>query len=186
MPPLTMQEEGLTKGAVLSLTLPSVRRLLSRSRMCLGRHCRSHPVHVTNMGGCPHMCPWVGPHAPSFGRQLWGLPSHLEYLSLLQGVLLPPVYGTTASLLWLELRGLSAWQATPSWTVYRLACQRLLPWSPMQPGRARTSGLGVPPLLLARWVSWVAPVRTTHGVLMVVRSDGMKGTSAKLREGSHR
>ena len=79
------------------------------------------------MGGCPHMCSWVGPHAPPFGRQLWGLPSRVEYLSP-QGVLLPLVYGTTASPLWLELRGLSAWQATPSWTVYRLACHRLLPW----------------------------------------------------------
>ena len=73
------------------------------------------------------MCPWVGPHAPSFGRQLWGLPSRVEYLSP-QGVLLPLVHGTTASPLWLELRGHSAWQATPSWTVYRLACHRLLPW----------------------------------------------------------
>ena len=73
------------------------------------------------------MCPWVGPHAPSFGRQLWGLPSRVEYLSP-QGVLLPLVYGTTASPLWLELRGHSAWQATPSWTVNRLACHRLLPW----------------------------------------------------------
>ena len=73
------------------------------------------------------MCPWVGPHAPSFGRQLWGLPSRVEYLSP-QGVLLPLVYGTTASPLWLELRGHSAWQATPSWTVYRLACHRLLSW----------------------------------------------------------
>ena len=33
----------------------------------------------------------------------------------------------------------------------------------MQPGRARTSGLGVPLLPLARWVGWVAPVRPTHG-----------------------
>ena len=73
------------------------------------------------------MCPWVRPHAPSFGRQLWGLPSRVEYLSL-QGVLLPLVYGTTASPLWLELQGHSAWQATPSWTVYRLACHWLLPW----------------------------------------------------------
>ena len=59
--------------------------------------------------------------------QLWGLPCRVEYLSP-QGVLLPVVHGTTTSPLWLELRGLSAWQATPSWTVYRLACQRLLPW----------------------------------------------------------
>ena len=73
------------------------------------------------------MCPWVGPHDPSFGRQLCRLPKRVEYLSP-QGVLLLRVYGTTASPLWLELRGLSAWQATPSWTVYRLACHRLLPW----------------------------------------------------------
>ena len=51
----------------------------------------------------------------------------MEYLSP-QGVLLPLVYSTTASPLWLELRANSAWQATPSWTVYRLACHRLLPW----------------------------------------------------------
>ena len=73
------------------------------------------------------MCPLVGPRAPSFGRQLWGLPSRVDYLSP-QRVLIPLVYGTTASPLSLELRGLSAWQATPSWTVYRLACQWLLPW----------------------------------------------------------
>ena len=73
------------------------------------------------------MCPWVGPHVPPFGRQLLGLPSRLEYLSP-QGVLLPRVYGTTASPLWLELRGRTALQATPSWTVYRLVCQQLLPW----------------------------------------------------------
>ena len=71
------------------------------------------------------MCPWIGLHAPSFRRQLWGLPSRVENLSP-QGVLLPLVYGMTTSPLWLELRGLSAWKATPSWTVYRLACQRLL------------------------------------------------------------
>ena len=73
------------------------------------------------------MCPWVGPHTPSFGRQLLGLPSRVEYLSP-QGVLLPLVYGTIASPLWLELSGHSAWQATSSWTGYRLACHRLLPW----------------------------------------------------------
>ena len=73
------------------------------------------------------MCPRVGPHVPSFEWQLCGLPSRVEYLSP-QGVLLPLVYGTTASPLWPELRGLSAWQATPSWTVYRMACHRLLPW----------------------------------------------------------
>ena len=50
------------------------------------------------------MCPWVGPHSPSLGRELWGLPSCVEYLSP-QGILLPRVYGTTASPLWLELWG---------------------------------------------------------------------------------
>ena len=55
------------------------------------------------------MCPWAGPHAPSFGQQLWGLPSGVEYHSP-QGILLPRVYGTTASPLWLELQGPTAWQ----------------------------------------------------------------------------
>ena len=119
------------------------------------------------------MCPWVGPHVPSSWRQLWGLPSSVEYLSP-EEVLLPPVYGTTASPLWLELRGLSAWQSTPSWTVHRLACHQLLPWlrvtfvMVLDAARpAPTSGLGVPPLLPARWVGWVVPVCPTHGVLAV-------------------
>ena len=73
------------------------------------------------------MRPRGGPVAPSFERQLRGLPTHVGYLSP-QGVLLLLLYGTTASLLWLGLRGISAWQATPSWTVYRLACDGLLPW----------------------------------------------------------
>ena len=64
---------------------------------------------------------------PSVRPQLWGLPNRVEYLSP-QGVLLPLVYRTTATPSWPELRGHSAWQATPSWTVYRLACHRLLPW----------------------------------------------------------
>ena len=66
------------------------------------------------------MCPWVGSHPPSCGRQLSGLPSHVEYL--------PPVYGTIASPLWLELRCLAAWQANPSWAMCRHSCNRLLPW----------------------------------------------------------
>ena len=36
---------------VLSLPLPYVMCLLSRSHMCLGRHCRGHPVHVSQVGG---------------------------------------------------------------------------------------------------------------------------------------
>ena len=49
------------------------------------------------------MCPWIGSHAPSCGRQLWGLPSSVEYRSP-HGVLLPRVYGRIASRMWLELR----------------------------------------------------------------------------------
>ena len=51
---------------------------------------------------------------PPLGGSSGGLPSRVEYLSP-QGVLLPLVYSTTTSLLWLELRGHSAWQVTPSW-----------------------------------------------------------------------
>ena len=76
------------------------------------------------------MCPWVGPHAPSFGRQLSGLPSCVEYLSP-QGVLLPLVYGTTASPLWLELRGQFCLAGDPL-----LDCvpARLSPVASMAPG----------------------------------------------------
>ena len=63
---------------------------------------------------------------PPLGGSSGGLPSRVEYLSP-QGVLLPLVYGTTASPLLPELRGHSAWQVTPSCAVYRLACHRLLP-----------------------------------------------------------
>ena len=58
---------------------------------------------------------------PPLNSSSEGLRRCLEYVSP-QGVLLPRVYGTFTSPLWLELRGLSALQATPSWTVYRLAC----------------------------------------------------------------
>ena len=37
----------------------------------------------------------------------------------------------------------------------------------MQLGRARTNGLGVPLLYLARWAGWVAPVRPTLGMWFV-------------------
>ena len=111
------------------------------------------------------MCPWVGPHAPSFGRQLLGLPSPVEYLSP-QGVLLPRAYGTTASPLWLQLRDPAAWQATSTWTAYQLACHPFLPW--LWVTFSMVPGLGVPPLLLARWVGWGTPVRPTHGLWFVV------------------
>ena len=46
---------------------------------------------------------------PPLGGSFGGLPSRLEYLSP-QKVLLPRLYSTTASPLWLELRGRAAWQ----------------------------------------------------------------------------
>ena len=60
--------------------------------------------------------------SPPVGSSSGGL------LSLLQGVFPRQFYGTSASLLWLELRGPAASQATAAWNVYRLACHRLLPW----------------------------------------------------------
>ena len=160
------------------LPLPYVRCLLSRSRMCLGRHCRGHPVHVYQVGGCPHMSPWVGPHSPYFGRQLRGLLSHVEYLSP-QGVFLTLIHSTTASALWLELRGHSAWQATPSWTVYRLTYHRLFPWlwvtfamvpDAAWPGSDQRPWSIAPATGLL--VGWFAPVRPTHRVLVLFLSLG--------------
>ena len=110
MPPLTMQEEGLTKGT-------------------------SCPSHVPRS-----VASETAPAGASEGS----------------------VAATRSSSPGRE----AALSATPSWTVYRLACHRLR-WSLMQPGRARTSGLWVPPLPLAQWVGWVAPVRSTHGVLVL-------------------
>ena len=72
------------------------------------------------------MSPWVGPHAPSFGRRLWGCPAvwsishHKGYCSRESTVRPPHPCGLNC--------GAPLLQATPSWTVYRLACQRLLPW----------------------------------------------------------
>ena len=140
--------------------------------MCLGRHCRDQPVHVSQVGRCPHMCPWVGPQSPSFRRQLWGLPSRVECLSP-QGVLLPLVYGTTASPLWLELRDHSVWQATPSWTVYRLTCHRLLRLGPVAleyrscpwPGRSAGS-----PQCVQTMGCWFFPVPRPPYVCAVSRA----------------
>ena len=64
---------------------------------------------------------------PLAGGSSGGLPSRVEYLSP-PGVLLPRVYGTIASPLWLELRGPAAWQATPSWVVCQHTWHRLLLW----------------------------------------------------------
>ena len=65
---------------VLPLPKPYFRCLLGRSCSCYGKQCCGHPVQMTQVGGCHHLCPWVGLHASSFGQQLWGLPSRVEYL----------------------------------------------------------------------------------------------------------
>ena len=49
-------------------------------------------------------------------------------VSLTTGGIAPASLRYTAPPLWLELRGRAAWQVTPSWTLYRLACHQLLPW----------------------------------------------------------
>ena len=64
---------------------------------------------------------------PPAGGSSRGLPSRVEYPSP-PGVLLPRVYGASASPLWLELRGPAAWQPTSCWAVCWLACHRLFPW----------------------------------------------------------
>ena len=99
-----------------------------------------------------------------------GLHSRMEYLSP-QGVLLPQVYGKTASPLWFgcgapllgSLPPPPLCAGTPVISCFHGSGRRW-PWSLMQPGRARTSGLGVPLLQLARWVGWVSPLRPTLGV----------------------
>ena len=61
---------------------------------------------------------------PPVWATIFNPPSRVQHLSP-QGVLLPQGYRTIVSPLWLELRGPAAWQATPCWTVYRLACHWL-------------------------------------------------------------
>ena len=129
MPPLTVQEEGLTKQTFCPSHCPrsgassaapagawegSV--AATQSRFSSGR---VSPHVSMGRATCPHF--WA---AALGAAQPCGV-------SLTTRVWLPLVYGTTASPLWLGLRGRSAWQATPSWTVYRLACHRLLPWLPL-------------------------------------------------------
>ena len=76
----------------------------------------------------PHVSAGTVTCPPPAGGSFRGLRGGLKYLSP-PGVLLPrdyTVYGTSTSLLWLELRGPAARQATPSWAVCRLACNQLI------------------------------------------------------------
>ena len=66
---------------------------------------------------------------PPAGSSSGGLPSRVEHLSP-QVVLLPRVYGTSASPLWVEVLGPCAWQATTSWAVCRPACLTVVSMAP--------------------------------------------------------
>ena len=98
---------------------------------------------------------------------MWSIPHHKGYCSPLSTVRPPHPCGLSCGASLLGRRpppGLCT--GSPVNGCFHGSGSRL-PRSPMRPGRARTSGLGVPPLLLARWVGWVAPVRPTHGVLVL-------------------
>ena len=102
---------------------------------------------------------------PPAGGSSGGLPSRVEYVSP-HGVLLPRVYGTIASPLWPRclagdpLLGCVPARVSP---VDALALGDVCHGPRCSPA----GGLGVPLVLLARRVGWVAPVRATLGVWFV-------------------
>ena len=116
------------------------------------------------------MCPWVGSHAPSCRpssggcQAVWSISHHKGYCSRQSMVQPPHPCGSSCGTPLLGRRP-PPWlcAGTPVISCFHGSGRRL-PWSPIQPGQARTSGLGVPLLLLARWVGWVAIVCPTPGV----------------------
>ena len=110
------------------------------------------PTSGGSSGGCP---------------AVWSISHHKGYCSRLSTVRPPHPCGLSCGAAPLGRRP-PPWLCTGSPVTGCIHGSGLrLPWSPMQPGRARTSSLGVPLLPLARWVGWVAPVCPTHGVLML-------------------
>ena len=108
------------------------------------------------LGGSSGGCPAV-----------WSISHHKGYCSRLSTVRPPQPCGLScgaAPLGWRPPPGLCT--GSPVTGCFNGSGWRL-PKSPMQPGRARTSSLGVPLLPLARWIGWVAPVCPTHGVLVL-------------------
>ena len=87
MPPLTLHKEGLTKVTSFPL-LPHIMCLTKPLRHKLWKACRSHQVHVSPLGGCPHMCRGRGHMPPLLGGSSVGFPSRVECLPP-QGLLLP-------------------------------------------------------------------------------------------------
>ena len=73
------------------------------------------------------MCPSVGPHAPSFGRQLWGAAQQCG-VSLTTGDIAAASLRYDRLTPMAQFAGPRCLASDPSWTVYRLACHRLLPW----------------------------------------------------------
>ena len=75
----------------------------------------------------PHVSPSVGPHAPPIWAEALGAAQPCR-VSLTTGGIAPASLQYDRLTPWLKLRGLSTWRATPSSTVYRLACHRFPPW----------------------------------------------------------
>ena len=115
------------------------------------------------------MCPWVGSHAPPVGSSfrscsaVWSISQHRGYCSGESTVRSPHPCGWSCGAALLGRRPPPELCAgTPVISCFHGSWRRF-PWWPMQPARARTSGLGVPLLPLARLVDWVAPVRPNLG-----------------------
>ena len=110
------------------------------------------PPLAGSSGGCP---------------AVWSISHHKGYCSRLSTVRPPHPCGLSCGATLLGRRpppGLCT--GSPVTGCFHGSGSRL-PWSPMQPGWARTSGFGVPLLPLARWSGWFAPVLPTHGVLVL-------------------
>ena len=57
MPPLTVQEEGLTKGTSCPSHCPMLGASWAAPACAWEGIVAANPVHVSQVGGCPHMCP---------------------------------------------------------------------------------------------------------------------------------
>ena len=117
MPPLTLQDKGLTKGT----------------------SCPSHCPISGALEPLPHMLGNALPRPPGPCVPGWRVSPHVSMGRATCCLLCAAALGAAQPCgVSLTTRGIapaslrydrhSAWQATPSWTVYRLACQRLLPW----------------------------------------------------------
>ena len=126
---------------MLSVPVPYVSTPYAAPARGLGRHYRGHPVHVSRVQGCPHMCPRAWPHAPSFGRQLLRA-AHPCGMSLIARGIAPAVYGNaqnpfvspTTLLQGLGRLGDSSCLAADCWFLFAAFYSHT--------GRGKTGGLG--------------------------------------------